>query len=61
MNEVKGCSNGAAPFESILPMEMTIEDTLKSRSDERRKLKEFNYSIIISKLTELEKNQLTKD
>lgn len=31
-------------FEEVSPMEMSIEDTLKARADERRrKLKEFNY------------------
>jgi cell division protein FtsZ len=31
-------------LEEISPMEMTIEETLKLRADERRKkLKEFNY------------------
>ncbi len=31
-------------FEEISPLEMTIEQTLKKRADERRaKMKEFNY------------------
>ncbi|RZJ35869.1 MAG: cell division protein FtsZ [Flavobacterium sp.] len=37
-------ANFAAGYEEVSPMEMTIEETLKFRADERRKkLKEFNY------------------
>ena len=44
-------------------MEMTIEDTLKFRADERRKkLKEFNYKFHnnISRIDELEKEPAYK-
>src|SRR5690606_30866513 len=34
----------SAAFEEVSPLEMSIEETLKFRADERRrKLKEFNY------------------
>ena len=50
-------------FESISPMEMTIEETLKLRADERRKkLKEFNYKFHnnVSKIDEYEKEPAYK-
>ncbi len=44
MKQVDEVSNFSAAFEDVNPMEMSIEDTLKLRADERRrKLKEFNY------------------
>jgi cell division protein FtsZ len=44
MKQVEEVSNFSAAFEDVNPMEMSIEDTLKLRADERRrKLKEFNY------------------
>jgi hypothetical protein len=58
MKQVDIASNLETSFESISPMDMTIEDTLKFRSEERRKkLKEFNYKFHnnISKIDELEK------
>jgi cell division protein FtsZ len=37
-------ATASSRLEEISPMEMTIEETLKLRADERRKkLKEFNY------------------
>ena len=44
-------------FDEVSPIEMTIEETLKMRADERRrKLKEFNYKFhSSSKIDELEK------
>ena len=44
MKKVDEVSNFSAVFEDVSPMEMSIEDTLKLRADERRrKLKDFNY------------------
>ncbi|WP_298221203.1 cell division protein FtsZ [Flavobacterium sp.] len=44
MKKVDEVSNFSAAFEDVSPMEMSIEDSLKVRADERRrKLKEFNY------------------
>jgi cell division protein FtsZ len=63
MKQVDITSNLATSFESISPMDMTIEDTLKFRSEERRKkLKEFNYKFHnnISKIDELEKEPAYK-
>ena len=42
--KVQPQSNFSPAFEEVSPMEMSIEETLKFRADERRrKLKEFNY------------------
>jgi len=63
MKQVDRASNLDTSFESISPMDMTIEDTLKFRSEERRKkLKEFNYKFHnnISKIDELEKEPAYK-
>ncbi len=63
MKQVDIASNLATSFESISPLDMTIEDTLKFRSEERRKkLKEFNYKFHnnISKIDELEKEPAYK-
>ena len=63
MKQVDITSSLATSFESISPMDMTIEDTLKFRSEERRKkLKEFNYKFHnnISKIDELEKEPAYK-
>lgn len=44
MKKVEEVSNFSPAFEDVSPMEMSIEETLKLRADERRrKLKEFNY------------------
>ena len=53
----------ARHFEDISPVEMTIEETLKYRADDRRKkLKEFNYKFHnnSSKIEELEKEPAYK-
>ena len=50
-------------FEDISPVEMTIEETLKHRADDRRKkLKEFNYKFHnnVSKVDEYEKEPAYK-
>jgi cell division protein FtsZ len=63
MKQVNLHTSTPQAFESISPMDMTIEDTLKFRSDERRKkLKEFNYKFHnnISKIDELEKEPAYK-
>jgi len=44
MKKVEEVSNFSPAFEDVSPMEMSIEETLKVRADERRrKLKDFNY------------------
>ena len=42
--KIEEVSNFSSAFEEVSPMEMSIEETLKFRADDRRrKLKEFNY------------------
>ena len=63
MKKVDKIENTTSTFSTISPMEMTIEDTLKFRADERRKkLKEFNYKFHnnISKIDELEREPAYK-
>ena len=63
MKQVDVATNAPTHFESISPMEMTIEETLKLRADERRKkLKEFNYKFHnnVSKIDEYEKEPAYK-
>jgi cell division protein FtsZ len=63
MKKVDVIENSNAAFENISPMEMTIEETLRFRADERRKkLKEFNYKFHnnISKIDELEREPAYK-
>ena len=63
MKEIDESSINASEFESISPMEMTIEETLRARADERRrKLKEFNYKFHnnVSKIDEYEKEPAYK-
>ncbi|NHM05747.1 cell division protein FtsZ [Flavobacterium sp. CYK-4] len=44
MKQVEEVSNFSAAFEDVSPVEMSIEESLRVRADERRrKLKEFNY------------------
>jgi cell division protein FtsZ len=44
VKQVDLTSNYSSNYQDISPMEMSIEETLKFRADERRrKLKEFNY------------------
>jgi cell division protein FtsZ len=63
MKQVERVSHTASTFENISPMEMTIEETLKLRADERRKkLKEFNYKFHnnVSRIDEMEKEPAYK-
>ncbi|MBC7847277.1 MAG: cell division protein FtsZ [Flavobacterium sp.] len=63
MKQVERVSNTNSTFENISPMEMTIEETLKLRADERRKkLKEFNYKFHnnVSRIDEMEKEPAYK-
>jgi len=63
MKEMEESTINASEFESISPMEMTIEETLRARADERRrKLKEFNYKFHnnVSKIDEYEKEPAYK-
>ncbi len=63
MKEIEESTINASEFESISPMEMTIEETLRARADERRrKLKEFNYKFHnnVSKIDEYEKEPAYK-
>jgi cell division protein FtsZ len=63
MKKVDIASNTNTTFENISPMEMTIDETLKFRADERRKkLKEFNYKFHnnVSRIDELEKEPAYK-
>ncbi len=44
VKKVEEVSNFSSAFEDVSPMEMSIEETLRVRADERRrKLKDFNY------------------
>jgi cell division protein FtsZ len=63
MKQVELSSNPASNFETISPMDMTIQDSMKLRTEERRKkLKEFNYKFhnTISKIDELEREPAYK-
>jgi cell division protein FtsZ len=63
MKQVDANANSESDFENISPMEMTIEETLKFRANERRKkLKEFNYKFHnnVSKIDELEREPAYK-
>ena len=63
MKQVEKSLHTAADFEPISPMEMTIEESLRMRADERRKkLKEFNYKFHnnVSKIDEYEKEPAYK-
>ena len=63
MKQVEKSVHTAADFEPISPMEMTIEESLRMRADERRKkLKEFNYKFHnnVSKIDEYEKEPAYK-
>ncbi len=63
MKKVESVEVTSSEYSSISPMEMTIEETLKFRADERRKkLKEFNYKFHsnISKIDELEREPAYK-
>ena len=63
MKKVEQVSNFSSAFEEVSPVEMTIEETLRLRADERRrKLKDFNYKFHNnpSRLDELEKEPAYK-
>ena len=63
MKEVDMTSNFAANYNQVSPMEMSIDDTMKYKADERRrKLKEFNYKFHNnpSKVDEYEKEPAYK-
>ena len=63
MKQVDTNVNTSSNFEEISPMEMTIEETLRLRADERRKkLKEFNYKFHnnVSKVDEYEREPAYK-
>jgi cell division protein FtsZ len=63
MKQVDTSINTPVDFDAISPMEMTIEESLRMRADERRKkLKEFNYKFHnnVSKIDEYEKEPAYK-
>ena len=63
IKKVEEVSNFSSAFEEVSPIEMSIEDTLKFRADERRrKLKDFNYKFHNnpSRMDELEKEPAYK-
>jgi cell division protein FtsZ len=63
MKKVDSATHETSKFEEISPMEMTIEETLRLRADERRKkLKEFNYKFHnnVSKIDEYEREPAYK-
>ncbi|WP_074721530.1 cell division protein FtsZ [Flavobacterium frigoris] len=63
MKKVDSATEAPSGLEEISPMEMTIEETLKLRADERRKkLKEFNYKFHnnVSKIDEYEREPAYK-
>ncbi|TDD94023.1 cell division protein FtsZ [Flavobacterium cellulosilyticum] len=63
MKKVEMPESANSSLENISPMDMTIQETLKLRSDERRKkLKEFNYKFHnnVSKIDELEREPAYK-
>jgi cell division protein FtsZ len=58
MKKVEIVENTSAHFENLSPMDMTIQESMKLKTDERkRKLKEFNYKFkdSISHVDELER------
>ncbi|KAB1156687.1 cell division protein FtsZ [Flavobacterium luteum] len=63
MKKVEEVSNFSASYEEVSPIDMSIEDTLKLRADERRrKLKDFNYKFHNnpSRMDELEREPAYK-
>ena len=63
IKRVEDVSNFSASYEEVSPIDMSIEDTLKLRADERRrKLKDFNYKFHNnpSRMDELEKEPAYK-
>ena len=58
MKQVELTENKPSPFETISPMDMTIQESMKLRTEERRKkLKDFNYKFhnSLSRVDELER------
>jgi cell division protein FtsZ len=58
MKQVELTENKTSNFESISPMDMTIQESMKLRTEERRKkLKDFNYKFhnTLSRVDELER------
>jgi cell division protein FtsZ len=58
MKKVEESTHEPSQFQAISPLEMTIDETLKLRAEERRrKLKEFNYKFHnnVSKTDDFEK------
>ena len=58
MKQIEVFENTTSTFENISPMDMTIQESMKLRTEERRKkLKEFNYKFHnnISRVDELER------
>ncbi len=58
MKKIEIVENTSATFANVSPMDMTIQETMKLRTDERkRKLKEFNYKFkdALSPVDELER------
>ena len=63
MKQVEAIESNEMVAESVSPLEMTIEETLRFRAEERRrKLKEFNYKFHnnVTKIDELEKEPAYK-
>ena len=63
MKKVDKFENASSTYENISPMDMTIQESMKIKVDERRKkLKEFNYKFHnnISKIDELEREPAYK-
>ena len=63
MKKLDTFENASSNYENISPMDMTIQESMKIKSDERRKkLKEFNYKFHnnISKIDELEREPAYK-
>ncbi len=63
MKQVELTSDKSSDFETISPMDMTIQESMRLRTEERRKkLKEFNYKFhnTISKIDELEREPAYK-
>ena len=63
MKQVDTSVNTPVDYDAVSPMEMTIEESLRMRADERRKkLKEFNYKFHnnVSKIDEYEKEPAYK-
>jgi cell division protein FtsZ len=63
MKKIEESTHEPSQFQTISPLEMTIDETLKLRAEERRrKLKEFNYKFHnnVSKIDDFEKEPAFK-